>query len=84
MLAFEAAGFSQVDGDKWNVLWGMASKVTLQDMDKYQKVNHFPNCWSIGRKDNLWINLSKMKRNFPKEYSFIPNTYLLAYDYKRF
>ena len=29
MLAFEAAGFIQVDGDKWNVLWGMASKETL-------------------------------------------------------
>ena len=38
----------------------------------------------MGRKDNLWMNLSKMKRKHPKDYDFIPNTYLLAYDYDRY
>lgn len=31
----------------------------------------------MGRKDLLWQNLSKFKRKFPKEYNFIPTTYLL-------
>lgn len=73
-----------MSGDKWDVMWGMANKETLREMTKYQKINHFPGCWNIGRKDNLWINLSKTKRRFPKEYSFVPNTYLLAHDFDRF
>jgi len=55
----------------------MGSKSTLKNMNKYQKINHFPGCWNMGRKDLLWLNLSKFKRKFPKEYKFIPNTYLL-------
>jgi tubulin polyglutamylase TTLL4 len=62
----------------------MATKSTLKSMNRFQKVNHFPGCWYLGRKDNLWINLSKMKRQFQSEYDFVPNTYLLAYDYDRF
>lgn len=46
-------------------------------MNRYQKINHFPGCWNMGRKDLLWLNLSKFKRKYPKEYNFIPNTYLL-------
>ncbi|CAD8186669.1 unnamed protein product [Paramecium pentaurelia] len=84
LSAFEAAGFERSDEDNWLIYWGLASKETLDEMKKYQKTNHFPGCWSIGRKDNLWIHLSKVKRRFPNEYSFIPNTYLLQYDFDRF
>lgn len=65
-------------------MWGIASKVLQKSMNKFQKVNHFPGCWNIGRKDNLWINLSKLKRKYPQDYAFIPTTYLLAYDYDRY
>jgi tubulin polyglutamylase TTLL4 len=64
-------------------MWGIGNKRTMKTMNKYQKINHFPGCWNMGRKDNLWMNLSKMKRKFPREYDFVPNTYLLAYDYDR-
>jgi hypothetical protein len=30
------------------------------------------------------MNLSKIKRKFPKDYDYFPNTYLLTYDYDRF
>lgn len=55
-------------------------------MNKYQKVNHFPGCWNLGRKDWLWRNLVKYKRKYPKEYGFIPNTYILnsGSDWERF
>ncbi|CAD8177226.1 unnamed protein product [Paramecium octaurelia] len=82
--SFEAAGFERSDDDNWLLYWGLASKETLNEMKRYQKTNHFPGCWSVGRKDNLWIHLSKVKRRFPTEYSFIPNTYLLQYDFERF
>ncbi|CAD8183411.1 unnamed protein product [Paramecium octaurelia] len=84
LSAFEAAGFERIDEENWLIYWGLASKDTLKEMKKYQKTNHFPGCWSVGRKDNLWIHLSKVKRKFPTEYYFIPNTYLLQYDFERF
>lgn len=49
-------------------------------MHKLKKTNHFPGRWNLGRKDMLWKHLSSMKHRFPKEYNFIPNTYLLAHD----
>jgi len=48
------------------------------------KTRHFPGCWSLGRKDNLWKNFSRMKRSFGKDYDFCPQTYLLPDDYRRF
>ena len=38
------------------------------------------------RKDCLWKNLLNQKRKFPKEYNFVPNTYLLgnSNDWERF
>ncbi|CAD8061603.1 unnamed protein product [Paramecium sonneborni] len=89
LTSFDWAGFKRIDEDddedeEWNVQWGIGNKSTLRNMNRYQKINHFPGCWNMGRKDLLWLNLSKFKRKYPKEYNFIPNTYLLQYDYDRF
>ena len=62
----------------------MGNKTIAKNMNRNQKINHFPGCWNLGRKDNLWMNLSKMKRKFPIDYDYFPNTYLMAYDYDRF
>lgn len=53
-------------------------------MTKFQKINHFPGCWSIGRKDNLWRNISKFKRHHGEAYNIAPRTYIFPEDYKRF
>ena len=53
-------------------------------MKKYQKTNHFPGCWNLGRKDLLWMRISKMKRRFPEEYRFFPRTFLLGCEWHRF
>jgi len=66
------------------VLWGNPKQDRIKDMNKYQKVNHFPGCWQLGRKDNLWRNISRLKRQYNNDYDFIPNTYLLSCDYERF
>jgi len=81
---FENAGFKRTMGNSWNALWGKPKYNRVKDMNKYQKVNHFPGCWEIGRKDGLWRNLSKLKRQFPQDYNFVPTTYLLSTDFDRF
>jgi tubulin polyglutamylase TTLL4 len=53
-------------------------------MNKSQKMNHFPGCWQLGRKDNMWKNLSKQRRTFPDAYNFVPMTYIFPYDFERF
>ncbi|XP_059161722.1 uncharacterized protein LOC131944866 isoform X2 [Physella acuta] len=49
----------------------------------YQKLNHFPGSFNIGRKDRLWKNLSRMQAHFgKKEFSFFPQTFVLPGDLK--
>lgn len=43
---------------------GTKTKI-LEHMNKYQKINHFPGCWNIGRKDWMYKHLNKQKRLFP-------------------
>ena len=59
---FETAGFKRTEGMYWNAMWGKPKHDRVKDMNRFQKVNHFPGCWYLGRKDNLWRGLSKMKR----------------------
>ena len=53
-------------------------------MNKFQKMNHFPGCWSLGRKDNMWRNLNKLRRSHPEAYNFVPTTFLFPTDFERF
>ena len=53
-------------------------------MNKGQKINHFPGCWYIGRKDFLWRGINRMRRAHPEAYDFVPMTYLLPVDFDRF
>ncbi|KAL0275035.1 UNVERIFIED_CONTAM: hypothetical protein PYX00_003025 [Menopon gallinae] len=53
---------------------------TLKD---FQKLNHFPGTFQIGRKDRLWKNLFRLMVKFgKKEFGFIPKTYILPQDSK--
>ncbi|XP_076436228.1 tubulin monoglutamylase TTLL4-like [Babylonia areolata] len=50
---------------------------------EYQKLNHFPGSFQLGRKDRLWRNLSRMQVSFgKKEFGFFPRTYILPQDMK--
>ena len=53
-------------------------------MNRYQKMNHFPGCWQLGRKDYMWKNLNKQRRAHPDAYNFVPMTYIFPFDYDRF
>ncbi|KAK4471895.1 hypothetical protein MN116_005281 [Schistosoma mekongi] len=47
----------------------------------YQKVNHLPCSFQLGRKDRLWRNIVQMQLKYGKEhFSFVPQTYCLPGD----
>ena len=64
-----SAGFSlREKGNSWVTYWG---KYPLGDQFKklhaFQRINHFPASFHLGRKDSLCNNLMKMKRNVGKK-----------------
>ena len=69
---------------KWNIMWtGVTRTDYLKEASKFQKINHFPQSIQIGRKDLMWKNIVRMKRQFV-EYSFCPKTYVFPDDYRQF
>ncbi|XP_069588860.1 tubulin monoglutamylase TTLL4 isoform X2 [Ranitomeya imitator] len=68
----------------WLGCWGHHMKSTaFKTIRDYQKLNHFPGSFQIGRKDRLWRNLSKMQARFGrKEFNFFPQSFVLPQDIK--
>ncbi|XP_072274123.1 tubulin monoglutamylase TTLL4 isoform X2 [Pyxicephalus adspersus] len=68
----------------WLGCWGHHMKSTaFKSIREYQKLNHFPGSFQIGRKDRLWRNLSKMQARFGrKEFNFFPQSFVLPQDIK--
>ncbi|XP_033761713.1 tubulin polyglutamylase TTLL4-like isoform X1 [Pecten maximus] len=68
----------------WLGCWGKHMKSQgFKAIREYQKLNHFPGSFQIGRKDRLWRNLSKMQLHCgKKEFGFFPQTFVLPYDNK--
>ncbi|KAA0716055.1 Tubulin polyglutamylase TTLL4 [Triplophysa tibetana] len=69
----------------WLGCWGHHMKSPgFKTIREYQKLNHFPGSFQIGRKDRLWRNLSKMKARFgKKEFGFFPRSFILPQDIKQ-
>ena len=65
-----------------NVLWVDAS--ILADyfllIQPWQVINHFPGMINIARKTRLAQNLEAMRKAFPTQYNFSPQTYALPKD----
>ncbi|KAJ4458183.1 putative tubulin polyglutamylase TTLL4 [Paratrimastix pyriformis] len=81
--AFKRAGFQLVkEGDLWHSIWGRPPKRTsYRLLSPYQKVNHLPGTYELGRKDYLAVNLTRMLRTFgPEHFGFFPKTYILPRD----
>nr|CCC92946.1 putative tubulin tyrosine ligase protein [Trypanosoma congolense IL3000] len=78
--AFEASGMRYTSSNElFNVIWAKrATSYILSHMGPYQKVNHFPGTWGIGRKDSLANNVQKMQRYFGFDvFDIIPVTFLI-------
>ncbi|RNA18241.1 Tubulin polyglutamylase [Brachionus plicatilis] len=67
----------------WIGVWGSHMKPEcFRSIHDYQKINHFPGSFQIGRKDRLCRNLYHAQAIFGKqEYNFVPITYVLPQDY---
>lgn len=65
----------------FNLLFsGAVKEDTLRSLRPYQKVNHFPNSFNIGRKDAMWNNIMVLQDLFPEDYNFCPRTYVFPQD----
>jgi hypothetical protein len=78
----ENAGFKYTEAHDWNVLWiGKSAKPYLyDDLNAFQRINHFPNTFEITRKDKMCLNLKTMKEKFPNDYDFFPDTFIIPQD----
>ena len=67
-----------------NLIWKLLPRekmyLLLRKLNKFQKYNHFPVAWQLGRKDNLYTNYLKMQKKFPNEYNFMPENFILPKD----
>jgi tubulin polyglutamylase TTLL6/13 len=68
--------------DDWNIQWfdTYISTDTLRSMLPFQKINHFPGSFELGRKNLLSKNISRMRKHLPHEYNFTPRTWLLPHQ----
>lgn len=52
--AWLRAGFQRVKGTNWHAYWGKhLSEDGFRKLQPYQRVNHFPGTWCLGRKDRM-------------------------------
>mmetsp|Transcript_81218 Transcript_81218/g.143219 ORF Transcript_81218/g.143219 Transcript_81218/m.143219 type:complete len:816 (+) Transcript_81218:109-2556(+) len=70
-----------VGSTKFCIYWGPhPSPELLRSLNPFQKVNHFPASWHLGRKDLLGKNVQRMKRQFPKDFNIMPAHFTLPDD----
>jgi tubulin polyglutamylase TTLL4 len=80
------AGFELLDNSNfWNVLWTRYVEASdVKKLNKYQKINHFPQSIRLSRKDYLWHCMYRLYQRFPKECNITPMTYIFPDDNDRF
>ena len=75
------AGLKETKKSAWNVCWGKRIKdAEYLQLNPYQKINHFPGTWNLGRKDALVRGLGRMRRRHGETYDIMPHTFLLPHD----
>lgn len=68
----------------WMGTWGKHMKSPcFKTLRSYQKFNHLPGSFQIGRKDRVWRNLqNQMVKHGKKEFGFMPRTFIIPHDLK--
>jgi len=51
-------------------------------MKNYQRCNHFPGMYNLAWKNQLCMNLDKLWKRYPKDYSFYPKTWMVPNEFK--
>lgn len=70
------------EGAAWHVYWTdlSVSHERVRDLGPLQKLNHFPDMTSICHKASSAEILKRMRRFFPREYQFFPQSWTLPRD----
>ena len=69
----------------FNLVWsGGIKDDVLTSLRPYQRINHFPNSFNLGRKDEMYKNLLELEEEFPDDYNFTPKTYVFPQDADEF
>ena len=69
----------------FNLVWsGYIMPQDIKELNKYQKVNHFPGSNQLGRKDLLWRNMNRLRIKYPNDYSIMPMSFVLGDEYEEF
>lgn len=73
---------SEDESEDWDIMWTDCSVPTeiLTKMKHYQRINHFPGMYLLSRKNFLALNLKKLEKIFPNDYSFFPKTWIFPCD----
>lgn len=79
-------GFEMIErAANFNLVWtGYSSAEDMLVLNKYQKINHFPNSMHLGRKDWFWDNVHRMKLKFPAHFNVTPHSWVLSRDFEQF
>ena len=71
-----------------NIIWRMIKNKEmesfLQNLNKYQKFNHFPLGHNLSYKDNLCKNYYCLLEKFPNDYNYMPEAFIFPEDYYKF
>ena len=71
-----------------NLIWKLFTfekmRLLTKNLFPFQKFNHFPCTYQLGRKDNLFKHYKHFRRLFPELYNYIPATYILPKDSENF
>lgn len=77
---FLANGLLPTNGNEWVVQWsgpGMRES-GYQNLNEFQRLNHFPGSTELTRKDRLWENFNAIKQAFGGDtFDFVPESYVL-------
>ena len=68
----------------WKLLTFEKMRLLTKNLFPFQKFNHFPCTYQLGRKDNLFKHFKSFKRLVPDLYNYIPSTYILPMDSNNF
>jgi len=74
---------SDPEDSEFDLWWtdGAVQPEKLARMKPYQKINHFPGMYGLARKNYLARNLNKLRKMFPQDYDFYPQTWVLPAEH---
>jgi hypothetical protein len=85
-----AGGMTRTDSmENANLIWGGVPedeeiRIMITNLNKYQRYNHFPITWEFGSKDLLWRNYEIMKKRFPMDFKYTPESFVYPEEKKLF